>query len=210
VTKRRVRRPSDPSDEVEITKAHQEDESNEQRRNQRKEPTPCLRALPQWRQASNVEIAKQIGVSEATVRRAQIPPEAGGLSSSSDEDADNAPSQTRVIHRGGQEYQMKVERIGKAQEPAAEPVPLTLEDSKRIAAADREKALKESDRYRERREKALAALTPVVDEAAIETWLKTAMDSQRCAIAIKAYNAIASKEERARVIEALTVHEYPI
>ncbi len=57
-----------------------------------------LRSLPQWRNASNVAIAKQIGVSEATVRR--------DLSSSSDEDAPQAienaqPASRTLTGRGG-------------------------------------------------------------------------------------------------------------
>jgi hypothetical protein len=69
-----------------------------------------LRALPKWRQASNVEIAKHVNVSEATVRR---------LSSSRDEDAGQPiekarpPSETRrIVRRGGREYPMETRRIG--------------------------------------------------------------------------------------------------
>jgi hypothetical protein len=74
-----------------------------------------LRGLPKWRQASNIEIAKHVGVSEATVRRVQS-------ILVSDEDADQpvekvgAPSETRrMVRRGDQEYPMETRRIGAAQ-----------------------------------------------------------------------------------------------
>jgi ParB-like chromosome segregation protein Spo0J len=115
---------------------------------QRTEVIRKLRELPQWRDASNREIARQIGVDEATVRRA-------GLSAASAADAPRP--HTVTVKRGEQEYRMRVEA-----KPTPELVPLTFEDSKRIAAAGQEKELRASERYRERREAALAALTPVV------------------------------------------------
>jgi hypothetical protein len=133
-------------------------------------------------------------ISSAQTRRYEQPVE-------NIEPESSPPPDRRVVRRGGQEYPITSPRP-RAAEP--EPVPLTFEDSKRVANAGQEQVLRASDRYRERREKALAALTPMLDEAAIEAWLKTAMDSQRGNIAIKAHNAIASKEERWRVIEALT------
>ena len=54
-----------------------------------------LRSMPQWANASNRAIAKEIGVDEATVRRAQ------SLSASRDADA---PQHTVTVKRGEQEY----------------------------------------------------------------------------------------------------------
>jgi hypothetical protein len=75
---------------------------------QRSEVIRKLRELPQWREASNVAIAKLIGVSEATVRRAE-------LSSSHDEDAPR-DRHTITVKRGEQEYRMRVERKSEAEE----------------------------------------------------------------------------------------------
>lgn len=52
-----------------------------------------LRSMPQWANASNRAIAKEIGVDEATVRRA-------GLSAA---DAADAPQHTVTVKRGEQE-----------------------------------------------------------------------------------------------------------
>ena len=81
-----------------------------------------LRQQPEWRDASNREIARQIGVSEATVRRAQIPPTAGGLSASHDADAPQAIENTQpasqhtvTVKRGEQEFRQR--------KPAPAPAP---------------------------------------------------------------------------------------
>jgi hypothetical protein len=124
---------------------------------QRTEVIRRLRLLPQWRDASNVEIAKQIGVSEATVRR--------DLSSTHDEDAPQAienvqpASRTLTVKRGEQAYHMRVE-------PKPEPAPLTFEDSKRVSDANREKALKEDERHREKVERWSAAVDAAKTEFA--------------------------------------------
>jgi ParB-like chromosome segregation protein Spo0J len=69
---------------------------------QRTEAIRRLRALPKWRDISNREIARQIGVDEATVRRA-------GLSAAHDADAPQPASHTIAVKRGEQEYRMRVE-----------------------------------------------------------------------------------------------------
>jgi hypothetical protein len=152
---------------------------------QRSEVIRKLRELPQWREASNVAIAQLIGVSEATVRRAE-------LSSSHDEDAPR-DRHTITVKRGEQEYRMRVEA-----KPTPELVPLTFEDSKRIAAAGQEKLLKESDRYREKRE---AADVAMVDGAL--AWFDKASTDRRLSF-IHALVDKLTDAERARVIEALT------
>ena len=92
---------------------------------QRTEVIRRLRTLPQWRDASNVEIARQIGVSEATVRRAHSSEQVGGLSASHDADAPQAIENTQpasqhtvTIKRGEQEYRTRVEA-----KPTLEPAP---------------------------------------------------------------------------------------
>jgi hypothetical protein len=170
---------------------------------QRDEVVVKLRRLSQWRDASNIEIAKHVGVSEATARRAQ-----GRLSSSPDEDADDDPSQTRVVHRGGQEYQMKVERIGKAQEPApdAEPKPLRPDDTAKIAEANRRKYVESNARINKRdvrvvfkqlsdadRRGFLAEANTIDD---ILGWRMGALDSQRRQIADAYFDALRSNDER--------------
>jgi hypothetical protein len=107
-----------------------------------------LVALSKWRQASNVEIAKHIGVGEATIRRVYL------RHSDEDVDAISDPAQTRIVRRGAQQYPMKVARIGRAQEPAPaaeSDEPVQGLDPKRLEAtaeANTQKALKTDARWR--------------------------------------------------------------
>ena len=102
-----------------------------------------------WRQGSNVEIAKHIGVSEATVRRAQ-----GRLSASPDANAPQAtrpaPQHTVTVRRGGQEYRMRVERKPAAESEPESRAPLDPKDLEAAADASRERYVKSNARTNNR------------------------------------------------------------
>jgi hypothetical protein len=167
---------------------------------EKRQAVKLLFGLARWAGKSDREIARQCMVSDHTVaavraeissaqtRRYEQPVE-------NIEPESSPPPDRRVVRRGGQEYPITTPRPRDA-EP--ELVPLTFEDSKRAANADREKALKESERYRERREKVAVA---VVDGAL--AWFDKASTDRRLSF-IHALMDKLTDAERWRVIEALT------
>jgi hypothetical protein len=165
-----------------------------------------LVALSKWRQRSNVEIAKHIGVGEATVRRIYL--------RHSDEDAETSvpaiddPTVTRIVHRGGQEYPMKAGRIGKTQEPApgAAPVPLDPATLAATAEANTRKYVENNRRINNRdirtvfrqlseadRRRFLAEMNAFDDVVA---WGARALDSQRRQASDAFFNLTVSVDEK--------------
>jgi hypothetical protein len=145
------------------------------------------------------------GVSEATVRRAQ-----GRLSSSPDADADdppsstavNDPSQTRVIHRGGQEYQMQVERIGKAQERRPDQQTAAVADTNTRKYVESNARIDKRDvrvlyrRLSEAEQRRFLAEVIGIDD--VVAWGASALDSERRRGADALFNALRSNDERLR------------
>jgi hypothetical protein len=164
---------------------------------QRTEVIRRLRELSQWRDASNREIARQIGVSEPTVRRA--------ISASDDADAPQAienaqpASRTIAVKRGEQEYRMRVQPTPESKPPP----PIGY-----VHLRDRERVHKEAEERRAfDRVRGMAWLTTLGpdDRRAVEAaMIKVNTDSERAELSIKACNSILADAERARVIEALT------
>jgi hypothetical protein len=190
-----------------------------------KKVVEMLRGLPNWRRASNVEIAKHVGVSEATVRRVQS-------ILVSDEDVDQpiekvgAPSETRrMVRRGDQEYPMETRRISAVQRkveseprPRAQPVRNAggaMMDMRGIA-----KSLKGSEiasLIEEWIGRTEVSLTLASNPAFLQrlgggqaawssmiAWLRGhRRDSERAALAREAIKAIISHDARREVIEEI-------
>ena len=154
-----------------------------------------LRSMPQWANASNRAIAKEIGVDEATVRRAQ------GLSAA---DAADAPQHTVTVKRGEQEYRMRVERKPDAERDA---VPLTSEPTTAaVAEANRQRQARTDARVNRRdvrvvfrqlsdadRRRFLAEANTIDDVVA---WGASALDAQRREVADAYFDALRSNDER--------------
>ncbi len=170
-----------------------------------------LRSLSKWRQASNIDVAKHFGVSEATIRRAQ----GQSLSSSCDEDASTektrpASQRTVTVKRGVQEYRMRVER---QPAPAAEPeaVPLSREDTAEAAKIDQERYAASNARIRQRdaravlrtltgdeRRRFLAEANTLDD---ILAWRMDTLDSHRRTVADAYFDATGSIDEKMKHVE---------
>jgi hypothetical protein len=68
-----------------------------------------LKKEPDWAGASNRAIAKEIGVSEATVRRADLSASSdAGAAQPTENIEPTAGRERRIVHRGGQQYTMTV------------------------------------------------------------------------------------------------------
>jgi ParB-like nuclease domain len=191
-----------------------------------------LIALPRWAQASNVKIAKHVGVSEWTIRhlRGDLEDEGTGAPAISD------PAQTRVVHRRDQTYPIKVGRIGKAQERESEPATesdpaepaarakpdIKVDPSAKImidiralaAGLNGEKlAALAAEWIKARIDVSLAiGAKPdvmaqlgggVAARSSISAWLRSALDSQRVGVVNEAYGLIVHKDERQRAIDQI-------
>jgi hypothetical protein len=189
-----------------------------------------LRQQPEWRDASNREIARQIGVSEATVRRAQIPPTTGGLSASRDADASQtientqpASQHTVSAKRGEQDYRMRIARKSEAEDatrpkpaPAAfAPADVMMQmrmDAQRLSGASLAQLIAEWIIARVEVSVAIGSKPEVMTQlgggvaarSSISAWVKgDVLDSQRASLAKEAIAAIRHDGERRALLAEL-------